>query len=142
MNAPASTPRLVSAGLLVRADGALLLLRHARGPFAGRWSPLLAGVADQETAEDALVRLLRDTLRVEHDGPFEFLDTLSLAGSGGEQFVVNAFRCEGWTGVPALVRGAYDDAVWAPRDAIYTLDLLPELRVWLLFGGAGGGKGE
>ena len=142
MTAPASTPRLVSAALLVRADGALLLLRHALGPFAGRWSLPLAGVADQETAEDALVRLLRDALRVEHDGPFDFLDTLALAGSGGEQFVVNAFRCKGWTGAPVLVRGAYDDAAWAPRDAMNTLDLLPELRAWLLFGGAGGGKGE
>lgn len=137
-----SAPQLASIVVLARADGALLLLRHAAGPFAGRWSPPLVGVAEDETAEDALARLLRQALRVEHRGSFDFLDTLAVDGGGGEPFVVNAFACGGWSGEPMLVRGAYDDAVWAPAEAMDTLNVLPELRAWLLDRDAAASSGE
>ena len=130
----ASTPQLASAGILVRPGGEIMLLRHAAGPFAGRWSLPIVGVAADETAEDALARLLREILHVE-PGPFAFLDTIPLEGARGERFVVNAFSCVDWSGSPALSRGLYDDAAWVPpaeaAAAEAGLDLVPELRLWL-----------
>lgn len=123
-------PQLASAGILVRADGQMLLTRHALGPFAGHWSMPLVGVADNETAEDALARLMRLMLGVE-PGPFEFLDTIYLEGDEGERFVLNAFTCVDWTGEPKLRGGLYSEAVWAPPTEAHTLDLLPEVRDWI-----------
>ena len=126
----AAPPQLASGGILVRGDGQMLLTRHAAGPFAGRWSMPLIGVADNETAEDALTRLLRDVLRVQ-PGPFEFLDTIYLEGTEGARFVLNAFTCVDWQGEPALAGPAYREAVWAPPAEAGTLDLLPEVRTWI-----------
>ncbi len=123
-------PQLASAGVLVRDDGQMLLTRHAVGPFAGRWSMPLVGVADNETAEDALGRMLRLMLGVE-PGPFEFLDTLYLEGAEGERFILNTFTCVGWTGELKLRGMLYNEAVWAPPVEANTLDLLPEVRDWI-----------
>ena len=94
----------------------------------------IIGVAEDETAEDALARLLRDILHVE-PGPFEFLDTIPLEGAGGERFVLNAFSCVDWSGSPALSRGLYDDAAWVPPAEAAApeagLDLVPEVRAWI-----------
>jgi len=121
---------LASAGILVRADGKILLAKHATGPFAGRWSMPIVGVADSETAEDALARLLRDILHVE-PGPYEFLDTIYAEGQDGTRFVLNAFTCVRWEGEPALGAGPYCDAAWAPPREAGTLDLVPEVRAWI-----------
>ena len=125
-----AAPRLASAGILVRGDGQMLLTHHALGPFAGRWSMPLVGVTDNETAEDALSRMLREMLRIE-PGPFEFLDTLYLAAGEDERFVVNAFTCASWSGEPSLRGGLYDQAVWARPSEAGALDLLPEVRDWI-----------
>ena len=128
-----TTPLVASGGVLLRDDGQMLLVRHAQGPFAGRWSMPLVAVAPSETAEDALARLLRGVLRV-RPGPFAFLDTIEIAGeitSGGERLIVNVFSCLEWGGEAGLGAGPYDDAAWAfPGDAS-TLDLLPEVRDWI-----------
>lgn len=117
--------------IMVNGEGHVLMLCHAVGPFAGRWSMPFIGVADNETAEDALDRLLREAFHVV-PGPQEFLDTFYLTGSGGERFVVNAFTCIQWQGEPRYARGIYDDAVWAPPGRPGSLDLIPEVREWLL----------
>jgi len=120
---------VASAGILLREDGQMLLVRHAAGPFAGRWSMPLVAVAPSETAQDALARLLRGVLRV-RPGPLEFLDTLEIA-DGAERLVVNAFSCLEWGGEATLGVGPYDDAAWAPPGEASTLDLLPEVRDWI-----------
>ena len=128
-----TTPMLASAGVLLRGDGQMLLVRHAAGPFAGRWSMPLVAVAPSETAQDALERLLRGVLRV-RPGPLEFLDTFELAGEiadGADRLVVNAFSCLEWAGEATLAAGPYDDAAWAPPGEASTLDLLPEVRDWI-----------
>lgn len=134
-----ASPRLASAGVLVRRDGQMLLARHAAGPFAKRWSMPLTGVSEGETAEDALARLLRQVLHVE-PGPFAFLDTLYVQGADGERFAVNAFSCVDWRGDPALRGGPYDEAVWAPPLEAGTLDLLPEVRDWIAASAADPGR--
>ncbi len=132
-------PKIATAGILVRGDGQMLLTHHALGPFAGAWTMPFVGVANQETAEDALARLLREMLGVE-PGPFEFLDTLYLEGDEGERFVLNAFTCVDWQGEPTLRGGLYDRAVWAPPSEAGTLELVPEVRDWLLASSAAEGR--
>ncbi len=124
-------PQLISIAAMVRADRKVLFVRHARGPFAGRWSLPLRGVADVETAEEAIERLLGDLLHVK-PGPYEFLDTLYVTGAGGERFIGNAFTCIDWEGDPRFPAEVFDDALWAPPSDAASLDLLPEMRDWLI----------
>jgi ADP-ribose pyrophosphatase YjhB (NUDIX family) len=115
-----------------RPDGRVLLLQHLdEGPFAGRWSLPIAGVADDETAEEALGRVLRDHVHVQ-PGPFDFEDTLYVTGAGGARFVVNAFLCHAWQGEPRFNAKHYADAVWAhPATPSVSSGLLPEVGEWL-----------
>ena len=130
---PPAGPLLASAAVMRREDGRVLLLQHLDngGPFAGRWSLPIAGVGDDETAEDALGRVLREHVHVE-PGPFDFEDTLYVAGDGGARFVVNAFLCRSWRGEPRFSEEHYADAVWAhPATPSVAADLLPEVGEWL-----------
>jgi len=129
---PPTGPRLLSASIMVREDGLVLLVQHPPGsPFAGKWSMPLTGVPDHETAEDALERMLREALHVE-PGAYDFLDTIYVnALNGGERFLVNAFTCIEWGGEPRFGTEAYADAVWLSPGAPGSLDLLPEVREWL-----------
>ncbi|PKB56487.1 MAG: hypothetical protein BZY69_01510 [SAR202 cluster bacterium Casp-Chloro-G1] len=115
-----------------RDDGRVLLLRHLdAGPFAGRWSLPITGVADDETAEEALGRVLREHVHVE-PGPFDFEDTLYVSGEGGSRFIVNAFLCRAWRGEPRFNAKHYADAVWAhPATPSVGSELLPEVAAWL-----------
>ena len=130
---PPAGPRLLSGALMVRDDGLVLFVRHpAASPFAGKWSMPLTGVPDHETAEDALERMLRTALHVE-PGQYEFLDTVyASAVTDGERFIVNAFTCVDWAGEPRFAADAFADAVWASPGAPGDLDLLPEVRTWLM----------
>ena len=130
--APPAGPQLASAAVLRRDDGRVLLLQHLdRGPFAGRWSLPIAGVGDDETAEDALERVLREHVHVE-PGPFDFEDTLYVSSDAGERFIVNAFLCHAWRGEPRFSAEHYADAVWAhPATPSVASDLLPEVGEWL-----------
>jgi len=115
---------------MVRADHKSLFVRHAVGPFTGMWTLPFVGVADDETAEDALERLLREFLYVE-PGPYEFLDTVYLNASTGERFIANAFTCVDWEGEAKFPGALFDDALWAASSDMGGLDLMPELRDWL-----------
>jgi ADP-ribose pyrophosphatase YjhB (NUDIX family) len=130
--APPAGPLLASAAVMRRDDGRVLLLQHLEdGPFAGRWSLPIAGVGDDETAEDALGRVLREHVHVQ-PGPFDFEDTLYVTGDGGSRFIVNAFLCHGWQGEPRFNANHYADAVWAhPATPSVASDLLPEVGEWL-----------
>lgn len=123
-------PQLASLALMVRGDSKSLFVRHAAGPFAGLWSLPFVGVADVETAEAALERLLRDYLHVE-PGPYEFLDTVYLTASTNERFIANAFTCVDWQGEVQFPASLFDDALWAASADIGGLNLMPELREWL-----------
>lgn len=130
--APPVGPLLASAAVMRRPDGRVLLLQHlADGPFAGQWSLPIAGVGDDETAEDALGRVLRDHVHVQ-PGPFDFEDTIYVNGLGGTRFIVNAFLCHAWQGEPRFNAKHYADAVWAhPATPSVASELLPEVAEWL-----------
>ena len=125
------SPQLASLALMVRDDSKSLFVRHAAGPFAGLWTLPFIGVADVETAEDALERLLREYLTVQ-PGPYEFLDTVYLTANTGERFIANAFTCVDWQGDAKFPASLFDDALWAAPADMNGLDLMPELRDWLL----------
>lgn len=130
---PPAGPLLASAAVMRREDGRVLLLQHLDNgsPFAGRWSLPIAGVGDDETAEEALGRVLREHVHVE-PGPFDFEDTLYVTGDGGVRFIVNAFLCRAWRGEPRFSAEHYADAVWAhPATPSVASDLLPEVGEWL-----------
>ncbi|MGE3960935.1 MAG: DinB family protein [Dehalococcoidia bacterium] len=125
------SPQLASLALMIRADSKSLFVRHAGGPFGGLWTPPFVGVADVETAEDALERLMRDFLHVQ-PGPYEFLDTVYVTAPTGERFIANAFTCVDWQGEARFPASLFDDALWAAPADMTGLDLMPELRDWLV----------
>ena len=125
-------PAIASAALLVREDGTVLLVEHheSHGDFGGRWSLPLHEVADDEVAEDALERLLREVLHIE-PGPFEFAETLYLSGDGGGRYIVNVFTCVSWGGEPRYADGVYKDGAWARPAGAGAMNLDPDVRAWL-----------
>ena len=126
-------PRIVSAGLLMREDGQLLLVRHRAddAQFPALWSLPMIAVGDEETAEDAIARLLRDRLHVSAGG-CEFADTIYLAGASRGRYVVNIFRIADWEGEPRFSDQHYEDGAWVRPGQHGSLALVPEVRSWLL----------
>ena len=133
---PPVAPLLAAAAVLSRPDGKVLLIRHHAGgpfagPFAGSWSLPLTLVADHETAEDAVARMLSDHLHLEA-GPVAFSDTLYLTGRDDARLIVNAFECSGWQGDPRYEPDHYQDAAWSgTADIARRSDLQPQIAAWL-----------
>jgi len=131
-NPPPQGPLLAAAAIMRRDDGKVLFFRHGDvGPFAGRWSLPITVVADDEAAEDAIERVLREHAHVE-PGPVEFEDTIYVMGDGGERFVVNAFVCVGWRGEARFSPQHYADAAWSnPAAPALGGEIVAEVRAWL-----------
>ena len=125
-------PTIVSAALLVRDDGQVLLVRYAdeHVHFGGLWSLPMQAVTDEETADDALERVLRERLHVQREA-FEFTDTLYFATAAGGRYIVNLFTCTRWGGVPRFAEQHYVDAAWVEPGRHAALALVPELGSWL-----------
>ncbi len=120
---------LVAAAALLRGDGRVLLVRAAdasrAGAAEGRWTLPAEPVADDETAEAALARLLRERLRVS-GGDFAFAESVALPGA-----VANVFRCTGWSGGPRYSPADYADAAWAAPHAPGVPGLAEGVCAWL-----------
>lgn len=86
-------PRLAVGAVVLREDGAVLLVRRARPPAAGSWTLPGGKVEDGETPEQAIAReVLEETgLRVRVG---EILETLVLEREGFSYRIVDFF-CEG-----------------------------------------------
>lgn len=121
---------LVAAGVrLTREDGTVLLVRHRTGVAAGRWCVPVIEVPEDEVMEAAVVRLLRDVLRLD-PGRIEFAETLVVPAPDGA-VAVNVFDAFGWAGQPHYSDRDFDDAGWVEPAAIGEIDALPELAAWL-----------
>ena len=120
---------LVAAAALLRGDGRVLLVRAAdasrAGAAEGHWTLPAEPVADDETAEAALARLLRERLRVA-GGDIGFAESVALP-----EAIANVFRCTGWSGDPRYSSADFADAAWAEPHAPGVADLADGVREWL-----------
>ena len=139
---PPTGPQIAAAALLARDDGRVLLVQHppAHAQFAGLWSLPMHVVPDGEVMEDAVERLLREVLHVA-PGPFEFTETVYVAAAGGERYIVNVFTCGGWEGEPRYSDDDYSDAAWTEPAAPGALDIVPDVRTWLVGAFSAAGEG-
>ncbi len=124
-------PQIVSAALVLREDGQLLLVQQPQADpdFGGLWSLPMRPVDDDEVAEGTIESLLRERLHLQ-PGSVEFNDTIYFAGAGGGRFIVNVFSCDGWSGEPRFADEHYQDAAWLPPGGQDSLPLIPELAQW------------
>ena len=119
---------LAVGGVVLRSDGAVLLIRRAQPPAKGSWTLPGGKVEPGETPERAVVREIAEEtgLRV---APIAVVETLELEREGYAYRIVDfACRLEG----DAEARAATDvDAVrWVLPSELASLDLTPEvLRV-------------
>jgi ADP-ribose pyrophosphatase YjhB (NUDIX family) len=135
----ADAPTIVSAALMVRDDGHLLLVQHpsSHADFGGLWSLPLEPLPDDEVAEAVLAKLLSDRFHV-RPGPIEFADTIYFDGASGGRYIVNVFACHDWEGEPKFAETDYEDAGWIPPGSQSSLALIPELEQWLATAFEGG----
>lgn len=128
----AESPQIVSAALMVREDGHLLLVQHppSHADFGGLWSLPLVPLAGDEVAEAALSALLSERFHVQ-PGAIEFADTIYFNGAGGGRYIVNIFACHNWQGEPKFADTDYEDAGWIAPGGQASLPLIPELEPWL-----------
>ena len=125
-------PEIAAAALLLREDGRVMLVQHHghHDEFGGQWSLPMAVVRDEEVAEDAVERVLRELLHVT-PGPFEFAETVYLTGGAGARYIVNVFTCVEWSGEPRYSEHAYADAAWTNPSGTGAIEVVAELRAWL-----------
>lgn len=127
-----SGPEIAAAALLVREDGRVLLVQHheTHAEFGGHWSLPMHTVREEEVAEEALERLLREVLHVQ-PGPYEFAETVYVSSEGGANYIVNVFTCVEWAGDPRYADRAYSDAAWAHPGSPGALLVQPDVRAFL-----------
>jgi SAM-dependent methyltransferase/ADP-ribose pyrophosphatase YjhB (NUDIX family) len=121
-------PQLTSAALFER-DGRALVAHRRMPPFAGQWVLPLVAVREDEAAEDALRRHLREQfdLASAHEA---FVETVYIVDPDDQaQYVANIFR------VPLLAdrmrfnaAGDYDDARWLAAGELADLWMPADLR--------------
>ncbi|MYE47598.1 MAG: NUDIX domain-containing protein [Chloroflexi bacterium] len=119
---------LVASAALRRGDGRVLLVRHAREERSGagsRWTLPSEPVADDETAEQALARLLGNRLHLT-PARTEFSDSIALPSA-----IANVFVCSSWSGDPQYAPADFIDAAWAPPGSAPGIDLVEGVREWL-----------
>ena len=119
---------LVAAAALRRSDGRVLLVQHAvaaRSGAGSRWSLPSEPVADDETAEQALARLLNDRLHLTPDRA-EFNDSIALPDA-----IANVFLCSSWRGDPQYAPADFLDAAWAPPGGAAGINVVEGVRGWL-----------
>ena len=123
---------LVAAVALRRADGRVLLVRHAAaeaaGATGGRWTLPAEPVADDEVVEAALARLLGERLHVRSNASQapEFSESVGLPGA-----IANVFTCTEWSGEPQYAASDFADAAWAVPHSPGGVDLAEGVRDWL-----------
>ena len=106
-----STPLLVVAAALIRADGRVLMHRRAfTAVHGGLWEFPGGKVSAGETAEFALVRELSEELDIvvaERDlAPLGFASGRTEGESSVRPLVILLYTCTCWKGEPRCVEGA------------------------------------
>ncbi|PVZ08550.1 NUDIX hydrolase [Actinomycetospora cinnamomea] len=126
--APGASPEIPCVGgIVVDADGRVLLVRRGRDPEAGRWSLPGGRVEPGETAAEATAREVTEEtgLRV---AVGDEVGTVRRPAPDGRIFAIHDFRCRPLD--PAAVPRAGDDAAdarWVDAAAFDALDAAGEL---------------
>ena len=129
--------QLVSAAALIDRDGRILISRRPPGKWmAGYWEFPGGKVEEGETPEAALVRELREELRI--DTWRSCLAPLTFASHAYDDFhlLMPLFACRKWDGIPAPADG--QELAWARPRELTCYELLPAdapmvpiIRDWL-----------
>jgi mutator protein MutT len=120
--------QLAVGAVVLRGDGAVLLVRRAQPPAVGTWSLPGGKVEPDETIEAAIVREVHEEtgLRV---APHAVVETLELEREGYRYRIVD-FVCLFSGDALPHARDDVDAARWVLPDDLATLALTPEvLRV-------------
>jgi 8-oxo-dGTP diphosphatase len=121
-------PRLAVGAVVLREDGAVLLVRRGRPPAVGSWTLPGGKVEPGETLERAVVREVAEEtgLRV---APIAIVETLDLAREGFAYRIAD-FACRLESSDDPRPADDVDAARWVFPDEFATLALTPEvLRV-------------
>ncbi len=125
-----SPPPVVAVGGVAVVDGAVLLVRRANPPQAGRWTVPGGRVEPGEALSAAVERELREEtgLRV-HCGPF--LGWVERMGPG-YHFVILDFAVDVPEGQPAPSPGGdASEVAWVPMGALAAVDLVDGVEEFL-----------
>ncbi len=129
--------------LLFESEGAVLLTKRRRAPFAGQWTLPGAAMTDEESAEETVARYAREQLGVEATGE-EFEETLYI-NEGVDNYVTNVFRVTSFEGGLRYREGGdVEEARWVRRKEATDLSAFPmpqALRALLFAGGDRGPVG-
>ena len=129
---PSEAPRrpVIGVSVLVRKDGAVLLVRRSRAPFAGMWSFPGGHVEWGERLADAAIREVREETGVDIDRPVQ-IDTIEFLiphESGiGRHIVLLVFEGRYVAGDVAAADDAAD-ARWVAARELASLDVTTEAR--------------
>jgi len=124
MGAPSEMMVIVAAAL-VDADGRVLVQKRAEGrQMAGLWEFPGGKIEAGETAEEALVRELREELGIE-------TQTACLAPAGfgtdvigdGRQLLLLLYACRKWSGIPRALDAA--ELRWVRPHQLHDLPMPP-----------------
>ncbi len=115
-----STLILVVAVALIRSDGRVLMQRRREDTMhGGLWEFPGGKVKARETAEQALIREVREELALALDpagiAPFAFVSDPALPPAPREPYVILLYTCRSWQGEPRCLAG--EELGWfAPGD--------------------------
>jgi len=121
---------MVGIGVVLLKPGAVLLVRRAKQPNAGRWS--LPGGAQElgETAEQAARRELHEESGLQVAGPMLLaanVDSIHRDSAGRVQFHYTILDfAAAWTGGEPRPGGDVSAALFAPLDGLVQYDLWTE----------------
>jgi len=122
--------REAAGAIILRADGAVLLVKRARPPLAGQWSLPGGRVEARESPEEAVVREVREETGLEVR-VVAFVERVHLARErpDGDAFVIHEYLCAPVRDDAPMRAG--DDAIdvrWARVQELESLGVSPEAR--------------
>jgi 8-oxo-dGTP diphosphatase len=120
----------LAVGAIVVEDGALLLVRRAQAPAAGRWSVPGGRVEHGEMLTDALVREVREETGLEV-APGELAGWVERVGEGHHFVILDFFARVASASNPPVPGDDVDRAEWVPLDQLENRTLVDGLADFL-----------